>query len=245
MHEHAGHRQRMIKKIQMGVLLEHEQLEVLLYNALPRRNTCDLAHRLLAEFGSIKNVLHASYEALKKVEGVGDSVASYLYVLGQLNMPQRQNLIWGYRWKYNANEFCDYVQKAYAKENVEVIDAYFLDGDSVMYAKHRFERGNARSVSLFTEEFCQVLSEVRPSGIVLVHNHPAGFCKASKSDDESTSKCQIICNMQNVLLCDHVVCGQDGAYSYYLSGRMKEVSKKFAIDRLIKQNEGEDDEKGC
>ncbi len=239
MYEHAGHRQRMIQKIQMGVLLEHEQLEVLLFNAVPRKNTCDLAHRLLAEFGSIKNVLRASYQDLKKVEGVGDSVASYLYILGQLNAPKSKRLTWGHKWKYDAEEFSKFVEKAYEKENVEVIDAYFLDADALIYTKYRFASGEKSAVSVFCEEFCFALADERPSGVVLVHNHPTSTSQTSQADDNSTKKCQIICSMNNILLCDHVIYGRDGAYSYYLKGRMQELSEKFAIDRLIKRDKGE------
>ena len=74
--EHAGHRRRMIEKLKTDSLLEHELLEVLLFNALPRRNTNDLAHKLLGEFGSVKEILSAPIEQLTKVEGVGESVAA-------------------------------------------------------------------------------------------------------------------------------------------------------------------------
>ena len=60
MSEHDGHRHRIIEKLDTGVLCEHELLEILLFNALPRRNTNDLAHRLLTAFGSIRGVFSAS-----------------------------------------------------------------------------------------------------------------------------------------------------------------------------------------
>ena len=50
---HDGHRQRMYEKAEKGVLAEHEWLEVLLFNAIPRRNTNDIAHALIAQFGSV------------------------------------------------------------------------------------------------------------------------------------------------------------------------------------------------
>ena len=71
MSEHDGHRHRIIEKLDTGVLCEHELLEILLFNALPRRNTNDLAHRLLTAFGSIRGVFSASVEQLKLVDGVG------------------------------------------------------------------------------------------------------------------------------------------------------------------------------
>ena len=43
---HEGHRQRMFEKLKGGgeLLAEHEVLEILLYNALPRVNTNPLPH---------------------------------------------------------------------------------------------------------------------------------------------------------------------------------------------------------
>ncbi len=48
-HNHYGHRQRIYEKFQRGErLYDHELLEMLLFNAIPQKNTNDLAHRLLA-----------------------------------------------------------------------------------------------------------------------------------------------------------------------------------------------------
>ena len=80
--DHAGHRKRLMQKLACGALLEHEVLEALLFNAVPRKNTNDLAHKLLAEFGSVTAVLGAPMSALTKVDGVGESVAAYLRCVG-------------------------------------------------------------------------------------------------------------------------------------------------------------------
>ena len=63
---HEGHRQRLIAKLEEGTLCDHEYLEMLLFNALPRKNTNDIAHRLLAEFGSLNKVFAAKPEQLCK-----------------------------------------------------------------------------------------------------------------------------------------------------------------------------------
>ena len=50
---HEGHRARMKKKLLENgerSLADHELLEVLLYYAIPRRDTNELAHRLLKQF---------------------------------------------------------------------------------------------------------------------------------------------------------------------------------------------------
>ena len=53
---HSGHRQRMIAKLKHSVLSDQEVLEVMMYNAVPRKNTSDLAHRLLSTFETVEGV---------------------------------------------------------------------------------------------------------------------------------------------------------------------------------------------
>ena len=51
---HAGHRQRLKDKyLKCGVdaLSDHELLEILLYYAIPQRNTNDIAHELIDKCG--------------------------------------------------------------------------------------------------------------------------------------------------------------------------------------------------
>ena len=76
---HEGHRRRLYEKLKSGGnLYEHELLEMLLFNAYPRKNTNPLAHELLNRFPSISAVLNADYEELIAVPGVGEQVALYL-----------------------------------------------------------------------------------------------------------------------------------------------------------------------
>ena len=62
---HDGHRQRMKDRfIQEGLdhFSEFEALEILLYYAIPRKDTNPIAHGLISRFGSLAQVLDASVE---------------------------------------------------------------------------------------------------------------------------------------------------------------------------------------
>ena len=83
---HEGHRARMKKKLLENgerSLADHELLEVLLYYAIPRRDTNELAHRLLKQFGSLRGVLSAPVQELACVSGVGQQAA---LLLGMVQM---------------------------------------------------------------------------------------------------------------------------------------------------------------
>ena len=65
---HAGHRNRLRKRFLeegLDAFKPHEILELLLFYAIPRKDTNELAHKLLNHFhNSLPAVLEASYEDL-------------------------------------------------------------------------------------------------------------------------------------------------------------------------------------
>ena len=70
---HEKHRERMRQKYLAAkeTLSDHEILEILLYNVIPRKNTNPIAHRLCRRFGSLRGVLEADHSELLQVEDVG------------------------------------------------------------------------------------------------------------------------------------------------------------------------------
>lgn len=224
---HDGHRMRIIEKIDKNVLKEHEYLEILLFNAIPRRNTNDIAHRLLGRFGSIPNMFAASLEELQSVEGVGPSVAAYLKCIGVFFEKYRPGDDVAYRGVFEREKFLTFVKRHYKDEENEIFDVYFLDGNKKVFGEERFTSFKPNTASIAPEGLSKVLAMKMPAGIVLVHNHPFGKAEPSAADDDATKRCQAICNMQNVLLCDHLIYGQNGIYSYYSGGRLQEINESL------------------
>ena len=84
---HDGHRDKMRQRFLRGGLdafADHEALELLLYYAIPRRDTNPLAHALMEQYGSLAAVLTAPVEDLQKVEGIGESAAILLSLVPRL-----------------------------------------------------------------------------------------------------------------------------------------------------------------
>lgn len=223
---HDGHRMRMYQKLDSQSLCDHEYLEILLFNAVPRKNTNDLAHRLLFEFGSVQGVFNASYERLLKVDGVGVAVASYIVCIGQF----APRLLASKKSNFPANflprEFGGYAVQEYGKLQEEVFDVYFVDEYGKPFERKRIHSSKDSTVEVRTKWLHNILADSQPSGIVLVHNHPKGNATPSHRDDITTEKCQYLCNSAGVLLCDHLIYAPDGLYSYYGSGVLVEISSR-------------------
>ncbi len=230
MGEHAGHRKRMLSRLAEGTLCDHEYLEMLLFYAIPRRNTNDIAHRLLARFGDLNGVLNASLNALQEIDGIGENAASLLMLLGTICAQYRPYSIATGVWPlvYNRESFLAFVKARYTqlKLSFECVDVYLIDDNGRFYGCRRFGGQHADKVFLSADALGELLSRESPSALVLVHNHPSSVPKPSKKDDDTTRCVLTLCNIYKVLLLDHVIYADAGLYSYITSGRLKELSEK-------------------
>lgn len=81
---HEGHRQRLRRRFLLEGLDNFDEvqvLELLLFYAIPRRDTNPIAHALLEQFGSLSGVLEAPVSALAQVPGMGENGATLLQLV--------------------------------------------------------------------------------------------------------------------------------------------------------------------
>ena len=231
---HEGHRNRMLERLMrdQGGLQEHELLEILLYNAIPRKNTNALAHTLLMTFGSIENVFKAEMESLCEVEGIGPSTAAYLKTVGifctQLREKEDRKLTFR-----NSKEFSDYLVGHFDGYEKEVLEIYCLDSRGVVQACKRYTSNDSNKVSVAPERIGKFLSINQPYAVVVAHNHVGAPCKPSAADDKFTANMQIICSINNIRFNDHMVVGEDGYYSYHLTGKLQQMRVDFSVNNII------------
>ena len=230
---HDGHRQRMYEKMKQNALAEHEWLEVLLYGMQPRRNTNEVAHRLLRRFGTVEDVLEASLEELQTVDGVGIQIASHLKCVQHFYRYYKKDTSGLFEDRYTVRGFFSFAKGQYLNIPYEVADLYLLDGEGYVIKKQGFTIENIATVLMKPEILSAFCLTKGAKGVVMVHNHPSGVPTPSEDDERMTKNMQVLCSMHNLLFCDHIICAKKGIYSYYLSGRLKDISKTYSIDTLI------------
>lgn len=232
---HEGHRQRIIDKLSSNERLEdHELLEILLFNAIPRKNTNDIAHNLLEAYGSLVNVLHADMDSLMNVEGIGRSTAAYLTTvgliytrIGERRMQEVPQLV------FNFSTFRDYAEKRYRGLTVEVIDIFSIDARNRLSYNMTFSTGEPDRVAVSAAKITQILASQHPIGIVISHNHPGSSSRPSTQDDDFTKRMHLLCTLSGVKLYDHVIVGKESTYSYFIDGRLDAIRQDLDIDALV------------
>ena len=233
---HEGHRQRMLKRLLSSAesLQDHELLEVLLFYAIPRRNTNDLAHELIDRFGSLEGVFRATPEQLKQVKGVGDSTAALIRTVGlfasRLKSEKASEI-----HLFNVGSFSSFLIKRYGNLRDEVLELFCIDAnDRVKFIKD-FTSYSGTQVKIPAGEVTALLASHRPFGLVLAHNHPNGSPLPSKEDDKFTAQLQVLCSINGTKVYDHIIVSGTEYYSYKLHGRMDDINRNFSIDSVLRR----------
>ncbi len=209
---HAGHRQRLKRKFvnTNGVGLEpHELFELLLFYAVPQKDTNEIAHRLVKRFGSISGVLEAEIQDLVKIDGVKEHTA----VLIKLLLVFIRNY---FDEKYDAKDIRftpatagEYVVKHFLGFKDERLYAMMLDSEYRLITEGIISEGTSDRTGVYPREIARMALETNAKFVILAHNHPNGILLPSKADLDSTIKIEESLNMLDVMLIDHlIVCGK-------------------------------------
>ena len=87
---HAKHLERMRKRyLATGEngFQDHELLELILFYTIPRKDTNEIAHRLLHRFQTLEGVFSASIDELTQVEDIGTQSAIFIKTVYLLPIP--------------------------------------------------------------------------------------------------------------------------------------------------------------
>lgn len=233
---HKGHRERTIKKFLESAdsFSEHEILEVLLFFALPRVDTNPLAHRLIQMFGGLSGVFNATAEQLMAVEGVGEKVATQILLIAQIG--KRVELVSKKKEHY-------FINFAKAKEYlVGLFKGLYHEKFVVLLLNKKYKL--IASVEFSDDALCSVKAEIpdlvkainihKPSYAIIAHNHPSGNVMPSAEDDFTTKKLNVIFDLHDVNLFDHIVVAGDKAYSYNQENKIEEI-KKATLNKLFEE----------
>jgi DNA repair protein RadC len=216
-----GHRERMrTKLLDAGpdAVLDHELLEMVLFIALPRRDTKLIAKTLLARFGSFANVIAAPVNDLRGIEGIGDAGAAALKTVHAAALrltrpePKKQPLL------NNWDALIDYLKAAISREPIEQFRVLFLDTRNRLIADEPQARGTVNHTPVYPREVVRRALEHQATALILVHNHPSGDPTPSRDDIEMTHEVKEAANALSIVLHDHIIVGNGSWLSFRREG---------------------------
>ena len=218
---HLGHRARMRQRFLTAgpdALLDHEMLEMLLFLALPRRDTKPIARALLARFGSFANSIAAAPHALAETEGLGEAGIAALKLVQGAALRLARAEVMERPVLSNWDRLIAYLSAALGRERVEQFRVLFLDTRNRLIADESQARGTVNHTPVYPREVVRRALELQATALILVHNHPSGDPTPSRADIEMTREVRLAAEALGIVLHDHLIMGNGRHLSFRRDG---------------------------
>ncbi len=213
---HARHRRRLKKRVlEQGAegLEPHVLLELLLTYAIARRDTNELAHRLIARFGTLRGVFDADLTELCKVDGIGEHSAILLKLVPELTRRYLDEESRPIRQLISTEDVRRYVMPKFIGARNEMLLLVFLGNKNQVLAGEFLQEGSINTVAVNLRQIVERIMALRATGVVVAHNHPGGFAIPSNEDVSVTRMLKGVLDPLGVKLLDHVVVADNDCVS--------------------------------
>lgn len=204
---HEGHRGRLRELLRdnASAVDAHQLLEALLFYSVPRCDTNEMAHALLAHFGSLEAVLSASVEELMKVGEIGQSSADLVHLIGSIWHRLGQPGNDARRPLDSVARITSYLARLFAGAVQERAYMLLLDSSLRLLDCVPVCHGSVSSAAVKPGQLVKRALTAHAAAVVLAHNHPNGIAVPSRDDIDTTELLRAALELVNVRLLEHIV----------------------------------------
>ena len=215
--------ERPYEKLEMygaSTLSNAELLAIIIKSGTKEESSLTLAQKILSlgknkncKEDNIKFLQELSIEEFMKIKGIGKVKAIQLKATCEL-AKRISKPITQIKTKIRtpqdiANLFMDELKV----EKREIVKVIIMNSQNVILKIQTISQGGTSSARVDTKDILMEAVKIGAPKIILIHNHPSGETKPSKSDIEFTNKLEKAAEILGILLLDHIIIG----YNQYTS----------------------------
>ncbi len=221
MHTQVGHRDRVKERFRQEGLDSFDQvhvLELLLFYAIPQKDTKPLARLLLDRFGSLTAVLEASPAELETVPGVGKSVSTYLALVTAAGRYYRVQKAQEEQILDTTQKYGRFLMEHFHGRRCETVFLLCLDAKCKLLSCQLVGEGDVNSANIPIRRMVEIALATNATTVVLAHNHPSGVAVPSHEDLMTTQYLATTLGAMGITLADHIVAADEDFVSMVQSG---------------------------
>ena len=218
---HDGHRQRLKERfLSQGLdgFTDIQVLELLLFYALPRRDTNPIAHELLKKFGAVRQVLEAPVERLTEVEYITENAAVLLKLAPAMLRYYQVDKVKEDMPLVTIHACGDYLKHFFLGRKNETVFLLCLDAKCKVLACREVGEGSVNSANVPIRRVVEIALAEGASTVILAHHHPSGIAIPSGEDLATPRRLYAALSTVDVILADHIVVADDDYVSMIQSG---------------------------
>ena len=206
--DHTGHRDRVRYRILRhgaSTLQDYEILEALLFYIERRRDTKDLAKTLLNEFKTIRNVLKAAPDDLRRFSGIGDHAVVLFTLIDDMIKRSAKEDAFKAPLLQSWQHVIDDCRETIGYKKTEYFMVIYLDAKNRLILAEEPKSGTVDRVAIYPREIVKTATQRNATSVILVHNHPSGDTTPSRQDIEMTKSIRDALATIQVKVHDHLI----------------------------------------
>ena len=222
MDKNTGHRERLRNRFEKSGFEgfnDYEVLEFLLTYTIPRKDTKALAKDLFDRFGTLKEILSADQEELKKIDGLGKQSVIFIKALNEFIKFYFEHQVEKNEIEFTTiDNLLKYLNATIGSCKNEVVKVLYLNAQNKMLHTELISEGTVNESYLNPRKIVETALKYKTTSVIVAHNHPDGEPKPSEYDNIITQKIAEALEVVDIDLQDHIIIASEGFYSYRQQG---------------------------
>ncbi len=214
---HEGHRNRVRARLLtegLDAFEDHQVLELMLFYCIPMKDTNEIAHKMLKEFGSLALLFEAQPEDIAKRCNVSLNTAAFISMIPSLARRYFKGK-WGDKPLLNSSTKAgEYALSLLSGRTYEVFYVICLDSQNRVNYAALVHEGTINEAAVYPRLIVEAALRHKAVSVILAHNHPGGGMQPSKSDIEVTIRIKEALKAISIGTVDHVISAGDKYFSF-------------------------------
>lgn len=214
---HEGHRKRIkTRYLEEGIdaFEDYQVLELLLFYCIPMKDTNELAHEMINEYGSLAGVFEANPKDISKRCGISENAAILVSLIPSLSRKYLKGK-WGDKPVLSSTiKAGEYAIALFAGRTYEAFYVICLDSQNRVNYACLLHEGSLNEVPVYPRLVVELVLRHQANSVILAHNHPGGSLNPSSDDIELTKKIKAALEPISVMVVDHIIAAGDRYMSF-------------------------------
>ena len=206
-----GHRNRVRERYLntgLDTFQDYEALELLLFYAIPRKDTKSTAKNLIARFGSLPAVLDATVEELTEAD-LSPNAAILLKLVPDMNRYYAVKTDGAGQKVHSTSDAGRILCAMFRHEQTESVRLLCLNAGGKVLKLALLNEGDINAVHFSVRKIVETALSAKAVSVILAHNHPGGTLIPSREDLDATNSAKAALSTVGIQLLDHLIISGD------------------------------------
>ena len=205
---HEGHRQRVKDRYLaegLDSFTDHQVLEMLLFYCIPMKDTNELAHKIINEFGTLAGLFEADPKDIRERCGVSENTSIMVSLVPSLSRRYLKTK-WGDKPVLSSSSKAgEYAISLFAGRTYEAFFLICMDAQNRVIHADLVHEGTINEAPVYPRMIVEAALRHKANSVVLAHNHPGGGLQPSNADIEVTQRITAALETISISIIDHII----------------------------------------